>query len=141
MKLEIQRIDTPNGIIAILGKLHMRRTTDNIQETIFRQIQDTKFGLAYYDSTGCSTVGTDNSLIESAKMDSLKLRVEELFVLFVEHTNPKSFLHDLKKVVEIVELYCATSESVEVVITGNRNARSVMGLADDYSRISSIISI
>jgi adenosine/AMP kinase len=134
MTLEIVKIDNPSRIIVMLGKLHVNRTADDIQETLLHQIQDIRFGMAYYESSGCSGIGTDNSLIETAKIHAGNLRVEKLFVLFAEHTNPKKVLTAFKRVEEINEIYCATSENAEIIITHNNQARAIMGVADDYSR-------
>jgi adenosine/AMP kinase len=133
MKLEITKIHTPNALSVVLGKFHFTKTFDDINVTLSSDIPGIRFGLACYKSSGCSGIGTDSSMIESAKNNASNLGVEQLFVLFVENTIPKRVLNALKKVPEINEIYCATSEPVEVIITHNDQARTVMGLANGYS--------
>ena len=139
MKFEIVNIHIPSTLSVVLGQFHGKNTVEDIDATLTNDIPSIRFGLACHQTSGTRFIGTDHSFIDLAKTNAEKLEVEELFVLFVENTIPKSVLEALKKIPEISEIYCATSKPVGMIITNTNRGKTVMGLADDYSP-SSIIS-
>ena len=136
MKLEIVNVHIPSTLSVVLGQFHGKNTVENIDASLNNDIPNIRFGLACHQTSGSRFIGTDHSFINLAKTNAERLGVEELFVLFVENTIPKSVLKALKKVPEISEIYCATSKPVEMIITNTNRGKTVMGLADDYSSSS-----
>ena len=135
MKLETVKIDKPEGLNMIMGQSHFIKTVEDIHEALVGTVPGIKFGLAFNESSGPRLVrytGTDESLIELAKQNALKIGAGHVFVLFLENAFPINVMKALKDVPEICEIYCATANPVEVVVAETEQGRGVMGLIDGY---------
>jgi len=92
--------------------------------------------LTYIDSSRPNVVkysGTDKKLIALARINACKIGAGSIFILFLGVAYPRTAMEAIKKVANISEIYCATPNSVEVIVNQNGNSRSLMGLVDDYS--------
>ena len=56
-----------------------------------------------------------------------------MFILFLSNDYPIIAMEAIKRVPNISEIYCATSNPVEVIVNQNEKGRSLMGLVGDYS--------
>ena len=133
MELKTLAIEKPADMNFILGQSHFIKTVEDIHETIVATAPSMKFGLAFCESSGPMLVrfsGNDERLIEIAKRNALNLSCGHCFILFMEGGFPINILNTLKQVPEVCGIYCATANSVEVIIAETSQGRGILGVID-----------
>ncbi len=134
MELKTVRIDKPADLNFILGQSHFIKTVDDIHEALVTAVPGVKFGLAFCESSGDALVrwsGTDTELTELAKKNALALSAGHAFIIFLGGGFfPINVLHAIKNVPEVVNIYCATANSAEVIIAETEQGRGILGVID-----------
>jgi adenosine/AMP kinase len=134
MELEIVQIVKPEELNFILGQSHFIKTVEDIHEVMVTSVPGCKFGLAFCESSGPALVratGTDADLIELAKVNALALSAGHSFILFLgEGLYPINVLNQIKMVPEVCHIYCATANSVQVIVARTDQGRGILGVVD-----------
>ncbi len=134
MDLKTVRIEKPDDLNFILGQSHFIKTVEDIHEALVTAVPNIKFGLAFCESSGAALVrasGNDPSLVELAKKNALALSAGHSFIVILgAGFFPINVLHAIKNVPEVVNIYCATANSVEVIIAETEQGRGVLGVID-----------
>jgi len=134
MELTPVRIEKPDDINFVLGQSHFIKTVEDIHEALVQAVPGIKFGLAFCESSGATLVrwtGTDETMIELAKLNAQKLAAGHSFILFLgPGFFPVNILNSLKMVPEVCRIYCATANPVEVVIAETEQGRGILGVID-----------
>lgn len=134
MELTTVSIEKPDDINFVLGQSHFIKTVEDIHETLVQAVPGIKFGLAFCESSGATLVrwtGTDEAMIELAKLNGQALAAGHSFILFLgPGFFPVNILNSLKMVPEVCRIYCATANPVEVVIAETEQGRGILGVID-----------
>ena len=134
MELTTVRIEKPDDINFVLGQSHFIKTVEDIHEALVQAVPGIKFGLAFCESSGATLVrwtGTDEAMIELAKLNAQALAAGHSFILFLgPGFFPVNILNSLKMVPEVCRIYCATANPVEVVIAETEQGRGILGVVD-----------
>ena len=134
MELTTVSIEKPDDINFVLGQSHFIKTVEDIHETLVQAVPGIKFGLAFCESSGATLVrwtGTDEAMIELAKLNGQALAAGHSFILFLgPGFFPVNILNSLKMVPEVCRIYCATANPVEVVIAETEQGRGILGVVD-----------
>ncbi len=134
MELTTVRIEKPDDINFVLGQSHFIKTVEDIHEALVQAVPGIKFGLAFCESSGATLVrwtGTDEAMIELAKLNAQALAAGHSFILFLgPGFFPVNILNSLKIVPEVCRIYCATANPVEVVIAETEQGRGILGVID-----------
>jgi adenosine/AMP kinase len=133
MEIKIVKIEKPEEMNFILGQAHFIKTVEDIHEAIVSTAPHLKFGLAFCESSGPALVrysGNDEKLIEIAKKNALNLSAGHSFIIFMENGFPINILNAIKNVPEVCRIFCATANSVEVVIAETETGRGILGVID-----------
>ncbi len=134
MELTTVRIEKPDDINFVLGQSHFIKTVEDIHEALVQAVPGIKFGLAFCESSGATLVrwtGTDEAMIELAKLNAQALAAGHSFILFLgPGFFPVNILNSLKVVPEVCRIYCATANPVEVVIAETEQGRGILGVID-----------
>ncbi len=134
MELTTVRIEKPDDINLVLGQSHFIKTVEDIHEALVQAVPGIKFGLAFCESSGATLVrwtGTDEAMIELAKLNGQALAAGHSFILFLgPGFFPVNILTSLKIVPEVCRIYCATANPVEVVIAETEQGRGILGVID-----------
>ncbi len=134
MDLKTVRIEKPDDLNFILGQSHFIKTVEDIHEALVTAVPNIKFGLAFCESSGAALVrasGNDPALVELAKKNALALSAGHSFIVILgAGFFPINVLHAIKNVPEVVNIYCATANSVEVIIAETEQGRGVLGVID-----------
>jgi adenosine/AMP kinase len=134
MELVIVRIDKPEAVNLILGQSHFIKTVEDVHETLVCSVPGIKFGLAFCESSGPALVrasGTDDDLIELAKRNALALSAGHSFIVFLgEGFYPVNVLNVVKTVPEVCHIFCATANTVEVILAETEQGRGILGVID-----------
>ncbi len=139
LQLEIVQIKRPDDfrINLILGMSHFIKTVEDIYEAITNVNPEIKFGLAFLEASGdklIRTAGTDQEMIDLAVENAKNLRTGHAFVLFLNQTFPINIMHALKTVPEIVNIFCATSNPVQVIVANTDQGRGILGVVDGENK-------
>ena len=134
MELTTVPIKNPNELNFIFGQSHFIKTVEDIHEALVGAIPGIKFGLAFCEASGPALVrwsGTDDALIELAKENARALGAGHSFILFLgEGFYPVNVLKQVQAVPEVVGIFCATANPVQVIIAETDLGRGVLGVID-----------
>ena len=137
MNIVIEKIEKPEEMNFIFGQSHFIKTIEDIHEMMTNFAPGSKFGLAFNEASGPCLVrftGNDDRLEELAKENALRIGAGHSFILFLgEGSFPINILTNLKNVPEVVNIFCATANPVEVVLLETELGRGVMGVIDGAS--------
>ena len=133
MELTSVRIQKPDDVNFILGQSHFIKTVEDLHEALVAAVPRIKFGLAFCESSGPALVrwsGTDPDLIDLARQNALRLAAGHCFIIFLRDAFPINVLNAIKTVPEVCGIYCATANSVEVVLAETEQGRGILGVID-----------
>ncbi|MGQ9585240.1 MAG: adenosine-specific kinase [Anaerolineae bacterium] len=134
MELKTVRIEKPEEINFILGQSHFIKTVEDLYETLITAVPGIKFGLAFCESSGAALVrwaGNDDALTELARKNALALSAGHAFIIFLgAGFYPINVLNAVKAVPEVCRIFCATANSVEVILAETEQGRGILGVVD-----------
>ncbi|MCH7754637.1 hypothetical protein IH970_05890 [candidate division KSB1 bacterium] len=136
MQFQTIKVENPNGSSIILGEVHNLKTVQQIHQQLLQTFPRIQFGLTYIEASKPTVVkysGTDEPLVHLARINACKIGAGGVFILFLSNDYPINAMEAIKRVPNISEIYCATSNPVEVIVNQNEKGRSLMGLVGDYS--------
>lgn len=136
MELTTVKIEKPEEINFVLGQSHFIKTIEDIHEALVSTVPGIKFGLAFCEASGERLVrwtGTDEEMIELAKKNAYQIAAGHSFILFLgEGYFPINIIHALRRVPEVVNLFCATANPTEVVVVDSEQGRGILGVIDGF---------
>jgi len=133
MKLETVKVEKPADMNFILGQAHFIKTVEDLYEAIVQTAPYMKFGVGFCESSGPALVrfaGNDPPLIELAQKNALALACGHAFIIFMEGGFPINILNTVKNVPEVCQIFCATANSVEVIVAESEQGRGILGVID-----------
>jgi adenosine/AMP kinase len=134
MLIEGVKIEKPDEINFILGQSHFIKTVEDIHEALVNSVPGIRFGVAFCEASTLCLVrssGTDDAMLELARKNAMKIGAGHSFILFLgEGFFPLNVLNALKAVPEVVTLFCATANPVEVIVADNGSGRGILGVID-----------
>ncbi len=136
MDLSIVTIDKPDDMNMILGQSHFIKTVEDLHEAIVQTNPSMKFGIAFCEASGPALVrhsGNDAALAELAARNALAIGAGHAFIIFLREGFPLNVLNVIKNVPEVVRVYCATANPVQVVVASTEQGRGIMGVIDGVS--------
>jgi len=135
MELKTVRILNPEQHNLILGQSHFIKTVEDIHEAMATAVPGAKFGLGFCEASEACLVrhsGTDESLTELARQNALNLSAGHSFILFMKDLYPINVLNTIQNVPEVVRIFCATANPVEVIIAETELGRGILGVIDGF---------
>ena len=135
MKLEVVKLEFPEGANIILGQAHFIKTVEDLYEALVNSVPNVKFGIAFCEASGPCLIrkeGNDPELVECAVKNALKLSSGHAFVIVLRDAYPINVLNAVKHVPEVVRIFCATANPVEVIVAETEQGRAVLGVVDGY---------
>jgi adenosine/AMP kinase len=129
-------VKIPEGANVIIGKSHFIKTVEDIYEALVTSVPGIKFGLAFNEASGKRLVryeGNDEELVKAAIDSALSIGAGHIFVLFIKNAYPINILNQLKHVQEIISLYAATANPVEVIVAETDQGRAIIGVVDGFT--------
>ena len=135
MKFEIVELKVPEGCNIILGQAHFIKTVEDLFEAMVNSTPNIKFGIAFCESSGPCLVrhdGNDEELRKIAIENALKLSAGHCFIIVMKNAYPINVLDRVKATPEVVNIYCATANPVQVIIAETDQGRGILGVIDGY---------
>jgi adenosine/AMP kinase len=133
MELKAVRLEIPEGANIIVGQSHFIKTVEDIYEAIVGSVPQMKFGVAFNEASGaCLTRvdGNDEAMKDSAARNASAIAAGHIFVVVMKDGFPINVLGRIKDVPEVVGLFCATANPVEVIVAETHQGRGVLGVID-----------
>src|SRR5438034_10251906 len=133
VETELVPIENPGGLNVILGQTSFIKTAEDINEALIGSVPGIKFGVAFCEASGPCLVrveGNDESLKSLAAKNALAVGAGHFFVVFLKDAYPINVLRALRDVPEIVTVYAATANPVDVVVATTKRGRGVLGVVD-----------
>lgn len=133
MKIQIIKIDVPPDANLILGQSHFIKTIEDLYEAIVNTVPGAKFGIAFCEASGPCLVrceGNDRELKTMAADNALRVGCGHSFLVFLRDAYPINLLNTIQSVPEVCRIYCATANSIEVVVAETDGGRGILGVID-----------
>ena len=135
MEAKSFKIDLPVETQIILAQSHFIKTVEDVHECLVNCVPDIKFGIAFCEATGPCLVrhsGNDVDLELLSTRYANEIGCGHLLVIVIGNAYPINVLPRLKEVPEIVGVYCATGNPLEVLIMETEQGRALLGVVDGY---------
>ncbi len=136
MELKLISIEKPEDMNFILGQTHFIKTVEDLHEALVGAVPGIQFGLAFCEASGPTLVrasGTDDDLIELAKVNALELGAGHSFIIMLGPGYfPINVLNAVKMVPEVCRIFCATANPTQVVVAESEQGRGILGVIDGF---------
>ncbi len=136
MEIITEALKFPSDCNIILGQSHFIKTVEDLYEALVTSVPEIKFGLAFCESSGPCLVrkeGTDNELIEIAVENMFRLGAGHSFLIILRNAFPINIMQAVKDCREVVNIFCATANTVEVILAQTEQGRGILGVIDGFS--------
>jgi uncharacterized protein len=136
MELKSIRLTIPENGNLIVGQSHFIKTVEDIYEAMVNTSPHLKFGIAFNEASGdCLTRfdGNDEELKRNAIQNATAIAAGHVFVVALRDGFPINVLGRIQAVAEVVNIFCATANPVEVIVAETELGRGVLGVIDGSS--------
>lgn len=133
IKMDIKKIEAPEDCNLILGQSHFIKTVEDLYEAIVNTVPGAEFGLAFCEASGPCLVrkaGNDEVLVKLAGDKMFEIGCGHSFLIFLKNAYPINVLQRIRSVPEVVNIYCATANPVQVIIASTEQGNGIMGVID-----------
>jgi hypothetical protein len=133
MEIKIVKIEKPQDTNVIIGQAHFIKTVEDMYEAIIASVPNIKFGIAFCEASGACLVrseANDEDLKKIATDNALKIGAGHSFIIVIKEAFPINILNTIKGIPEVCSIYCATANSVELVIAQTQQGRGIIGVID-----------
>ncbi|MDP1722668.1 MAG: adenosine-specific kinase [Candidatus Gottesmanbacteria bacterium] len=133
MKQEIIVINNPDAKNLIFGQSHFIKTVEDLHEALVNTVPGIKFGLAFCEASGprlIRTSGTDEAMVALAATNAKTVGCGHTFFIFLENAFPINVLNAVKMVPEVVRIFAATANPLEVIVARTKQGGGVLGVVD-----------
>jgi adenosine/AMP kinase len=106
---------------------------EDIHEAIVNTVPQMKFGVAFNEASGpclTRTGGNDEDLKGLAAANAAAIAAGHTFVVTMRDGYPINVLGRIKDVPEVVAIFCATANPVEVIVAETGQGRGILGVID-----------
>ena len=134
MELKAIEIAKPSADVnVIVGQAHFIKTVEDLYEALVQAVPGITFGVAFCEASGPCLVrhtGTDEALEEAAVAAAMAIGAGHIFIVMLGNAFPINVLNQIKSISEVCTIFCATANSLTVVVAEHYGARGVMGVID-----------
>ena len=136
VEFESMRLQFPADANIIVGQSHFIKTVEDVYEAIVNTVPQAKFGIAFNEASGpCLTRadGNDDELKMVAVDMAQAVAAGHTFYVVLRSAFPINLTNAIQNVPEVVSLYCATANPVDVIVARTALGRGIMGVVDGNS--------
>ena len=133
METAAVRIEVPEGTNVIVGQTHFIKSVEDLYEAVINTSPGIQFGIAFNEASGPCLVrkdGNNEELIQQAVVAALSIGAGHLFVIYMKEGFPINILPSIRETREVVNIFCATANPVEVIVGITEQGRGVLGVVD-----------
>jgi adenosine/AMP kinase len=132
-KTKIVSVDIPEGLNVIFGHSHFIKTVEDLYEALVSSSTSLRFGIAFCEASQKRLVrfdGNDDELIQRAQKAAFDVACGHSFFIFLKDGFPVNVLNAVKSVQEVVAIYCATANPLQVIVAETKQGRGVLAVVD-----------
>ena len=136
MEIIIEELKFPSDANIILGQSHFIKSVEDLYEIMVNSVPGIKFGLAFCEASGPCLIrkeGTDNELMECAIENMYRLGAGHSFLIVMQNAFPINVLNAIKNCPEVVNIFCATANPVQVILAKTEQGNGILGVIDGNS--------
>lgn len=136
LKIKIYQLNVLKDCNLILGQSHFIKTVEDLYEAIVNTVPQAKFGLAFGEASGDCLVrraGNDDELTKLAAHEIQAMACGHSFLIYLKNAFPINVTQRIKSVPEVVNLFCATANPVQVIIAESDQGSGILGVIDGSS--------
>ncbi|MGH9521589.1 MAG: adenosine-specific kinase [Terriglobales bacterium] len=136
IEFESVRLQFPSDANIMVGQSHFIKTVEDVYEAIVNAVPQAKFGIAFNEASGpCLTRydGNDEELKQTAVDMAQAVAAGHTFYVVLRNAFPINLTNAIQNVPEVVSLYCATANPVDVIVARTELGRGIMGVIDGNS--------
>ncbi|MFN8684465.1 MAG: adenosine-specific kinase [Acidobacteriota bacterium] len=133
MQLKSVSVKMPAEANVIFGQSHFIKTVEDLYEAVVNTNPNVEFGIAFCEASGERLIrveGNDEEMKAAAVENAREVGAGHTFFLFLRKGFPIHLLSRIKEVPEVVGLFCATANAVEVIVAESEQGRGVLGVID-----------
>ncbi len=137
-RIEIVNIPVPEGVNVIVGQTHFIKTVEDLYEALVTSAPTIRFGIGFCEASQDRLVrhdGNDEELRRMAAEAALRIGAGHCFVIYMRDAWPINVLNAIKQVQEVVGIFAATANPLQVVVIETEQGRGVLGVVDGYKPV------
>ncbi|KPJ88234.1 MAG: hypothetical protein AMS17_06210 [Spirochaetes bacterium DG_61] len=127
------KIEVPEGTNVIIGQTHFIKSVEDLYEAIVNSSPSIQFGIAFNEASGPCLVridGNNEELIQHAVSAALSIGAGHVFVIYLQQGFPINILPSIRETREVVNIFCATANPLEVIVGITEQGRGILGVVD-----------
>lgn len=135
MEIQSLRIELPPDIQIIVAQSHFIKTVEDVSECLVNCVPNIKYGIAFCEASGPCLVrhsGNDVNLVLLATDYAFRISSGHSLIILIKEAFPINILPRLRDVSEIVNIYCATANPVEIIFVETQLGRAILGVVDGF---------
>ncbi|MCK5201419.1 MAG: adenosine-specific kinase [Spirochaetales bacterium] len=120
----------------IVGQSHFIKTVEDIPEILVSSVPGIEYGLAFCEASGpclIRTEGNNEKLISEAVGCAEAVAAGHTFFLIIKNAYPINILNQIKNCQEVVSIFAATANPLQILIAETDQGRGIIGVIDGYS--------
>lgn len=133
MDIKKVTIEIPEAANVICGQAHFIKTAEDLYEALVNSSASVKFGVAFCEASGPCLVrseGNDPGLTGLARDYALQVGAGHFFIVFLKDAFPVNVLGAIRSCPEVVNIFCATANPVQILVVDDEQGRGVIGVID-----------
>ncbi len=133
MELISMKVTLPEESNVIIGQSHFIKTVEDLYEAIVNTAPEMQFGIAFNEASGVCLIrkdGNDEALIDQAVKTAQQIGAGHVFVIYLKGGFPIQILPAIRETREVVRIFCATANPLEVIVGETKQGRGVLGVID-----------
>jgi len=133
ISLDAVALDKPEDVNVILGQAHFIKTVEDLHEALVGVSSYLRFGIAFCEASAARLIrrsGNDPGLTGLAVSAATAIAAGHTFVIMLRDGFPVNVLNQVKAVPEVCTIFCATANSVDVLVAVTDRGRGVVGVVD-----------
>lgn len=133
MELLSVRMEIPDGANLILGQSHFIKTAEDLYEVVVNTVPGAKFAVAFNEASGPCLIrveSNDDELRRAAVANAQAIGAGHVFVLLIRQAYPINLLSRVRDCFEVCTIFCASANTVEVIVAQTEEGRGVLGVVD-----------
>ncbi len=134
---EITLVDVKKGhdVQVMIGHAGFIKTIVDLYEAMVNSVPNIKFGIAFAEASGPCLVrveGNDETLKLEAERNMMQIGAGHSFIILFKEAFPINLVNEILNVPEVVHLYCATANPVQVVVAKGEQGNAILGVIDGF---------
>lgn len=133
IRMKIVTVDIAEGLNVVFGMSHFIKTVEDLYEVLATSSMSLKFGIAFCEASQkrlVRTDGNDSELIDLATKAARDVGCGHSFFIYLRDGFPINVLNQIKMVPEVVRIFCATANPLQVIVAETNQGRGVLGVVD-----------